>query len=255
MNEKFFSENHEPTEKEPYTYDAIIVLGGGLQKTGDKYNPTDYRGGDDFGTLGAGMRMVAAVELYLEKKAKQFVFTTGISEKNKSKFGNQVPTEASVYKEKFLRVIEGLQKQKGHKIRSEELETPIVDLEDKSYNTSSNIKEILQLIQNNGWNNIALVSSDYHIPRIELLFKQALEKHPELETQVQFIGAESFAKTSMPGKYDGVIERYYASDEMKKRIENEQKGVADIQSGGYEHEEFQLKNKPSNPNEDGSANP
>ncbi len=43
-------EGQEPREQEKkeYPYDAIIVLGGGLQKVGEKYYPTDYRHSDDF---------------------------------------------------------------------------------------------------------------------------------------------------------------------------------------------------------------
>lgn len=109
--EKFAPQEFEPSEKQ-YPYDALIVLGGGLKKIRDKYYPTDYRDSDNFGMLGAGMRMVAAVDLYLNKATKNIVFATGITQKNIEKFGQTVPKESTIYKNKFQFVIDQLKKDK-----------------------------------------------------------------------------------------------------------------------------------------------
>lgn len=68
-------EHQESREQWRYPYDAVIVLGGGLRKLDSgKYVPTDYRQSDPFGMLGAGMRLVAATELYLQRQAKGICF-------------------------------------------------------------------------------------------------------------------------------------------------------------------------------------
>lgn len=70
MTEKNPQLSIETKETYEYPYDAIIILGGGLSKSEQgKFYPTDYRHGDDFGMLGAGMRMVAATEMYLNRSA------------------------------------------------------------------------------------------------------------------------------------------------------------------------------------------
>ena len=230
-------------EKEPYPYDAIIVLGGQLYKKGEKYYPTDYRHEDQFGMIGAGMRMAAALELYFQKKAKNFVFSGGISEKNKVTHGPDVPTEAEVYKDKFLRSLAGLKQRKDFEKKFENIEEPEIILEDKAANTVGNIKGVLQIVQDKGWKKVAIVSSDYHIPRIKALYQQALEKLGGMSVDISFLSAENIAKEIAPEKYDDTIARAYRSSGAKTRLDSEAKGLADLKSGKYVMGEFQLENK------------
>ncbi len=236
-------EKREIKEGRHYPYDAIIVFGGGLHKLGEKYYPTDYRQGDQFGMLGAGIRMAAALELYFQKKAKEFVFTTGVTEKSRSEYGPDVPTEAAVYREKFLRSLDALKKRGDYKEKFKEVEAPDVILEDKSFSTLSNIQEILQIIQNRGWKKVAIVSSDYHMPRVRALYQQALGQHKEILIDIDFRSAEDIVKEAEPGKYDDVIKRAYKSEEARRRVSNEARGLEDIKSGKYAVGEFQLKNE------------
>ncbi len=232
------------TEKRRYDYDAIVVLGGGLHKEGEKFYPTDYREADSdpFGMLGAGMRIVAATELYLQGKANNFVFTTGVTDKNKEKFKHEVvPTEASVYQDKFERMLHGLNDSAEYHDRFANLEDPNILLEDRSNSTLTNIQNICQMILDNHWLKVAIVSSDYHIPRVSALYEQALPKLPELDfCQIKFISAENYVKETIPGKYDEVIDRYYNTPQALERIKNEQEGLKDIEAGRYALGEFQL---------------
>lgn len=230
------------TEKRHYEYDAIVVLGGGLHKEGDKFYPTDYRkeDSDPFGMLGAGMRIVAATEMYLNGKTNKFVFTTGVTDKNQSKFGEDVPTEASVYQDKFERILHGLNDSAEYHDKFADLEDPNILLEDRSNSTLTNIQNICQMILDNHWRKVAIVSSDYHIPRVSALYHQVLPKHPELDfCQIEFISAENYVK-SVTDKYDAVINRYYESPQANERLKNEQKGLEDIKEGRYALGEFQL---------------
>lgn len=189
--------------------------------------------------LGAGMRMVAVLGSYFHGEAKRFVFSTGITEKNKSQFGDDIPTEAQTYQKKFLRSIEGMKKRK-HDDELNGLEEPEIILEDKSFSTMTNIKELLQMIVDNNWRSIKIISSDYHIPRVQALYEQALAQHPEIDVAIEFVSAEEYVKRMYPGKYDKVIDSAYRSEEALKRIENEKKGLEDIKNGTYAVEEFQL---------------
>jgi uncharacterized SAM-binding protein YcdF (DUF218 family) len=236
-----FEKPESPEKEKQYKYDAIIVLGGGLSKTEHKgkFYPTDYRHGDPFGMLGGGMRVLAAAEMYLSGEAENFVFSTGRTEKNKAQFGENLPTEAEIYGKKFLDVVNHFSKKK----RAENLEAPQIIHEDRSFNTLSNIVEILQIIKDKGWKKVAIISSAYHIPRVEALYNQALEKHPELQIEINFVSAEDTVEEAEPGKYEKVIKQFYNTPEAKKRIKNEKSGIEDIKSGKYAVGEFQLKDK------------
>ncbi len=251
----FKEPNLESKEKQTYPYDAVVVLGGGLQVTGhspdefnkpeevvltghEKFAQTDFRHGDNAGTLGAGMRMVAAVQMYFDKKAKNFVFSTGISDPSRAKYGppfgeENIPTEAKVYGDKFIKTITGLSDQGKRDTVS--LESPQVFHEDKSKNTATNIVEVLRMIKEHGWQKVSIVTSNYHIPRTQALYQAALEhfKKDLPDVVIDFIPAEDYVRTSRPGEYDDVIEKYYDTEEMKKRMQNEQNGVNQIKEGTY----------------------
>ena len=247
MDEYIESGNIPETEEpKPYPYDAVIVLGGGLVKVGDRFYPTDYRHGDQFGILGAGLRIVAAVELYLGGKAIIFIFTTGVTEKDKEQFGENIPTEASVFRDKFLRVLAGLRKQSDHVKKFQGLEDPETVLEDRSVSTRSNIEELLKLAVGNKWKKIGLVTNNYHIPRVKALYEQELRQYQKLgimEPDIDFLSAEDIAKATEPGKYDTVIKRFSRTAEAKRRIASDRQGLEDLRAGRYAVEEFQLKGK------------
>ncbi len=242
MDERKF-EPIEKKEKLPHQYDAVIVLGGGLRKVGDRYYPTDYRDADEFGMYGAGMRIVAALDLYLNSRAGRFVFATGKTEKGKSQYGSDIPTEAEVYKEKFLRMIDGLKRREDYKERFSGLDAPEIVLEDKSFNTMSNIKEILKMIEDNNWRNVAIVSSDYHIPRVKDLYERLSDKSEDSDIKVDFLSAENIVKKAEPGKYDEVMRRAYESEVAQRRLKSETQGVEDLKKGTYASGEFQFEKK------------
>lgn len=228
------------SDQRRYLYDAVVVLCGGLQKTGGNYYPTDYRHGDEFGMLGAGIRIVAALDLYFKRQSKNFVFSTGITEKNKAKFGEGVPPEAQVYAEKFIRILKGLQRRSDYRNKFSDIEEPVITLENRSFNTTSNIKEVLQIIRDNNWQKVAILSSKYHIPRVQALYSMALEQHPEVRIGIDFIKAEDYVEQTEPGEYDSVIVRYEKTSEAKKRYANEEQGLEAIRKGKYHRGEFQL---------------
>ena len=239
MDERAFEQRGE--KEREYFYDAVFIDSGGLSEAGGKFYPTDYRPGDEFGMLGGGIRLVAAVDLYLNTRARRFIFMTGLTEKNKARLGPDVPTEASVLGDKFQRVLAGLQKRSDYQGRFDELEEPIVEGQERSYNTLTNIEEALKAVQSSGYKRICFLSSNYHIPRYRALWDMVLKsKGIALPTEIDFIGAEDVVKELEPGKYDEVIDKAYKTEAAKQRIENEERGVRDIAEGRYAYKEFQL---------------
>ena len=220
-----------PERREAEPYDALIVLGGGLTQDGEgHYQPTTYEDGDDFGMLGAEMRVLAAVDLYEAGVATTVVFSTGVTEKNKAKFGDDVPTEASVYAAAFQRRLDEA---------SVDSSAPDIILEDRSFSTLSNVEEVMGLVREHGWQRVAVVTSDYHVPRVRALYDEVLRLYP-VGVVIDFISAEEVVTEAHPGEYDDVIAEAYATPEAVKRRESEQNGLLALWAGRYALNELQL---------------
>jgi hypothetical protein len=218
-------------------YDLVIVHGEGLHQTskGDFY-PSDYRDYDEFGMLGAGMRVAAALEMYLNGQ-RVFVFTGGLSEKNRKMFGDNCPNEADIYADKFLRMVTLLKKQEPEKYGN--LEEPIVSKETESFNTKACIRVLLQQAKIQEHRNIAVISNDYHLPRMKAHYTN-ISKELEVDTDIAFISAEGVMREAHPGRYDRAIDRYYHSWLGRKRILWEMLGVAQIKLGIQRDRELHL---------------
>ncbi|SRR6266403_3561569 len=232
-------------------YDAAVVLAANIRQSAfrrehpllypdpiDTYLPTDYRHHDQFGMLGGNMRILAATELVLQGATKRIVFTGGRSKKIEAALGPEAPAEAEVYKRRFLRVleIEG----KGRKF-----EPPKIEKEERSANTVDNLREILLMTQERGWRTLAIVSNNYHIPRVKDLWKTILEEYRTAEKvspklQVTFIKAEDYLKEHCPGKFDSAIDIFDLSEHAVRRRAYETNGHNDYTSGGYHRDEFQF---------------
>jgi uncharacterized SAM-binding protein YcdF (DUF218 family) len=212
-------------------YDCIAVLCGGLRKHDGIYVPTTFKDGDEFGMLGGHVRVMAAAELYRQGITDTFVFSTGVSAKQIAKFGPDVPPEAHVYRDAFKQMID-----MPHGADA----SPRLYVEDKSINTVANLQEIARLCDKQGWRNVALLSSEYHIPRIRALY-ELLESRAALKPfAIDFVQAETVLRKYRPGEYDKEFAKQYATPAARLRIMNEHQGLADIQEGRYVLSEYQL---------------
>ena len=221
-----------------YIYDAIIILCGGIYKTTEgAYEPTEYFHSDEFGMLGGKARVLAAVELYLQKRARNFCFSTGVSEKSKAKFGLDLPAEALIYSNVFQKLIADFRE------KDTALEQPTIFLEAKSVNTASNIREVLELARGKDWNMIAIISSEYHIPRVRALYDSIRNQIGGIKLLSSFLSAEEILKTTRPGKYDTEIEAAYASKAAQLRLYNETQGLKAFRQKKYIFSEYQLYKK------------
>ncbi len=72
-------------------YDAVAVLCGGLRCDGETYHPASFTDSDEHGMLGSQIRVLAAADLYRAGCAGVFLFSTGVSQKSRARFGPAVP--------------------------------------------------------------------------------------------------------------------------------------------------------------------
>lgn len=225
--------------------DAITVQSAGLRRLDDStYASTLYANADEFGMLGGYMRIRAAQELYWRKPSIPFVFCNGKSAKQIAKFGPDVPTDAEVYAKEFNRDLTQDERSQA----SSHTPAPKVFLEDTSVNTVASISELFAMCAEQGWKYIGLVSSDYHIPRIEALCSLIFKKLGSKPVEITFISAEAIIKELRPGVYDNEIDAAYKTPAAQQRLKNEQNGCNDIAAGRYYIGEFQLA---SNTSQDG----
>ncbi|HYH74882.1 MAG TPA: YdcF family protein [Candidatus Saccharimonadales bacterium] len=222
-------------------YEAVVILGCNITPTDGGFAPTTYKDHDEFGMLAGQMNVIAATYLWQQRAADTFLFSTGTSAKTRAAYGDDVPTEAQVYSRDFL---ERIQQLRDENPALSQLDSPHVLLEEKSYNTYTNMTEVLAILKYQGWKNVLLVSARYHIPRIQALHGLILDKLPEQgfdACHITFKDSEGIIMAADPGKYDEEIAAGYASEQAQRRAAIEAQGVRDIQEGRYHIGEFQLK--------------
>jgi uncharacterized SAM-binding protein YcdF (DUF218 family) len=212
-------------------YEAVIILGSNIKRAGDGYVPVTYGDYDIFGMLAGEIRIIAAVLLFEENLADTFVFSTGVSQKTRAVLGPDVPAEAAVYSQDFLK-----------RARSSKRPAPTVILEDRSVNTYSNLVECIAIIRRHQWEHVGIMSARYHIPRVRALWELAKENHP-VDASASFLAAEDIVTHYMPGVYDDMITAAYRSPQGLKRLENEALGVQALKDGLYVLTEFHLPGK------------
>lgn len=227
----------ESKEDIKYPYDAVIVLSGGVRKEGTGYAPTRFEDRDHFGMLGGEVRIAAAAALYEQQESKNFVFTTGVSEKDKELHGADVPAQSQVYSEAFNKEVGRLVGSQGK--QDQPLEKPEAFIDDESTTTLGNVEEALKLIEQNGWKKVAVVTSKYHKKRSKALFEM-MTRESDIKVKLSFKSAEDIVQEAYPGRYDAEIEAAYNSPAGIERKKNEKQGLRDILSGNYATEEFQL---------------
>lgn len=207
---------YDPTKK----YDAVIVLSGGLAKTPGGFRSTNYQERDSAGMLGGRMRVLAAHQLLRRGLSERFVFTTGITERNLEQFwGWVVPAECRVYAAEFVDL-------------SRAGSRAMIFVEDQSTTTEGNLRVTFGMAAREGWSNVGILSSNYHLPRVQALAK-VVRGQLGFRASTTLISAEAVLMQERPGQYDREIDRAYASDVGLERIRNEDIGVQRITAEEY----------------------
>ncbi len=105
--------------------------------------------------------------------------------------------------------------------------------ENQSGNTFSQLKALIDLVQKYGWDRVIIVSSRFHLPRVQTMI-QYLEEMKALRSKVEYASAEKIVLAEAPEEWRAAIDEAYKSDEFKKLIELEMNGVEQIRSGKYQ---------------------
>jgi uncharacterized SAM-binding protein YcdF (DUF218 family) len=198
-------------------YDAVAVLCGGLRCDGGSYHPATFTDSDEHGMLGSHLRVLAAAELYRAGCARVFLFSTGVSQKSRARFGPAVPAEAAVYAAHF---------------RAETGAGPEVHLETGSVNTAGNCAAIAAAASRHGWARLAVLTSEYHLARVHELLRRPGGGEP-----AAILSAEAIVMAARPGAHDEQIAAAYASPAGLLRTTRERQGLADLYAGRYDPQE------------------
>jgi hypothetical protein len=208
-----------------------VVLCGGTARQGDIYLPTTYEHSDDFGMLGGEMRVIAAVARARHGLSQHVLFSGGKSKKGAAARGGEhvpAPPAATVYAGHFTNMFVNTDGQTGEGPRI----TPIL-LDTVSPNTNANMLYSLQLAQREGWRDMVVISSEYHMPRVTALYSIIKEKLCMDGIRTTFLAAEDVVRAAHPGLYDDSITAAYKSEAGQLRLASEAHGLADMRAGRY----------------------
>lgn len=191
--------------------DIIVVLGGGLLYENGVWRTTRFNEkGDTFGALGDRLRVEAAALLYQENPDAVLIASGG---KGQLKDNSDAPTISSVIKKELI-----------------ELGVPAARIieEDVSGNTWQQLQQLKALIQQRSARSVLIISNEWHLPRV----KAMIEKDSAIEI-LQCVSAEEILIERDAARWKSFIAMAYQSDDIRKRIELEMKGVEDIRKGTY----------------------
>ncbi|KKT29397.1 hypothetical protein A3G55_00385 [Candidatus Giovannonibacteria bacterium RIFCSPLOWO2_12_FULL_44_25] len=201
----------------------IAILGGGLKKDSNgKWRTTNYgEAGDKFGTIGDRLRVVAASHLYKNDPRQTIICLGG---KGQLADISGVPPAAEVIRNELVDL--GVAKEN-------------IITETNSGNTFKQLNELNKIIQQKEFVKITILSNGWHLPRtkaiieaVEDLFvlRQLLQEH-----RIVLSSAEEIVLEYDRNRWEKIIADAYSSEDLKRRIELEGKGVAEIESGVYKY--------------------
>lgn len=193
--------------------EAVIVLGGWLYKESDgKWRTMNFDEIDGERLVtGDKVRVVAAN--FLSKKDPNLKIIVSGS-KGRLSHIEDCPTLATVLKRELIDLI---------------VKPKNIIEENRSTGTFMQLKKSLAIAKKLKLSKIGIISNEYHLPRI----KEYLKHIPLLNCRVKLISAEKTAIENDPKYWNPIIKKAYTSEDMKKRIALEKKGIQDLREGKY----------------------
>jgi|GEM_PF-878703 len=210
-------QNLEDFQYLPKFKEGIAILGGYLRKDKNgRWRTSNLDEKDKFGVIGDRLRILAAYSLYL-KNPGQILLALGGKGQLKKMLG--APTLAKIIKNELLDL--GVSGEK-------------IVLEEKSENTWQSLSALKKILIKDGIHRINIISNRYHLPRIRAFISSDNEYEKMFQTgRVKLLAAEEILIKDNPRKWRELIRNAYKTDEMKKRIKLEKKGISDLRKGIY----------------------
>ena len=176
--------------------------------------------GDKFGPTNDRLRILAAALLWQKNPNYKILVLGG---KGQLVADLNAPTVASIIKQELI---------------SLGVLSTLIKLEQDSSNTSSQLKNLIEIIRATKGNlsQFIIISNEWHLPRVKTMIEYSELKNILGNGQVNFVAAENILLRLKPAEWRKFIEKSRKSEGMKKRFDIEAKGVEQIKKGIYKTE-------------------
>lgn len=222
--------------------EAVFILSGGIKEIVEPENKYDFLSRDRFfsnsyldadytgAITGGEARVVAGSEL--SKVFPELTFVTT------SRGRKDEPSHSTVQAAELEQL--GVKDEK-------------ILLEENSTTTITEFVEMIKIANEKAWDKIAILTSDYHIPRYKMMweklanliegadvsdvykeeFLKALAEFKRNNSQIIFVGAEEVLE-KVNDDYRVLVKEAKESEGYKKRVELEEEGVKNLEENKYE---------------------
>lgn len=201
------------TRKPPFLCEVIIVLGGNIIKSGERYITTPYETGTKK-SFGAQGRVISAALLYHLGASDCLLLSTGKTDPEDP----DAPSEASVMKRELI---------------AYGVPATCIHLEEGSKTTEENARELAKLFDSEPFREkktIGVVTSSWHIRRTDaFLKKEGLKGQGKT---IKYISSDTILCRYLSEFNDDMYALYH-SQEMRERIQDERAGCDALKNGTY----------------------
>ena len=197
----------------PFTCEALIVLGGNIVKSGERYSTTPYEKGTKK-SFGAQGRVITAALLYHLGVSDCLLLSTGKTDPE----DKDAPSEASVMEAELL--VYGVPQTCLH-------------LEERSRTTEENAREVVKLFTTEPFQakkTIGVITSSWHIRRTAAFLKR--EGFHVADRKIKYISSDTMISRYLPA-FREEMHLLYHRPEMRDRIRDECDGYTALQNGTY----------------------
>jgi uncharacterized SAM-binding protein YcdF (DUF218 family) len=201
------------TVQPPFSCDVIVVLGGNIIKSGNRFITTPYEKGTKK-SFGAQGRVIAAALLYHLGVSDCLLLSTGKTDPE----DQDAPSEASVMKAELL---------------TYGVPETCLHLEENSKTTEENARELAKLLTTEQFQEkrtIGVITSSWHIRRTDAFLKR--EGVHAAGRKIKYISSDTMISRYLP-EFRGDIHLIYQRQEMKDRIQDERNGYIALIKGTY----------------------
>src|SRR6266699_681866 len=203
----------QETLQPPFMCEVVVVLGGNIVKSADRYITTPYEKGTKK-SFGAQGRVITAALLYHLGVSDCLILSTGKTDPE----DEGAPSEASVMKAELMAF---------------GVPETCIHLEEQSRTTEENARELVKLFTTETFKEkraIGVITSSWHIRRTDAFLKR--EGFHAEGRKIKFISSDTMISRYLPEFRDD-IHRLYHRQEMKDRIHDERNGYNALKNGTY----------------------